>query len=400
MWLHLRYGLFALVFLAVACRGPAAVAPPTPEPEVALPTDMSPNVRRDRRAETGVRAPAKALVLGKASSVKCGELAKAAPNGPTSELLSGRLLVRAPDGANVPDPLPDGPSLEEESRIIVEPASKERKDTIALAIVARETFQLDPDLYASEPDAPAPIALDEEAPKFLRAVYPNDPPLEVTPVAIGSGKATMRAYAARPRRPSAPPGKDTALVLALLVAQEDGALESIGFYVRGEAVRRATGTGLVGCTRLAERIAATLTPGPRKLERAGGTRELTAIPPVGELTMTVPDDYVVVRVARGARLYKLRPLSLYPGSISVLVVDDGDKEIPKSGGVTVRGELFGRPTTWRGETTSKGGFLFAAAPLDVADGPKTVEVLVKATRQATMLDEFRGVAETLSLVKD
>ena len=404
-----RPGLVVLLFAAAcgACGGaarkpsamtPAAQAPP--KPEGATPADLSPNVLRDRRGEAGVRAPAKPLVIGKASSAKCGKIGKAPSDGPTSELLGGRLLVRAPEGAKVPSPLPDAPPLEEESRIVVEPAAKKTKDKIALAIVARETFQLDPDMYEAEPDAPAkPATLDVEAPKFLKATFPSEEPLEVTPVAIGPGPTKMRAYAARPRQPNAPPGKDTALVLALLVAQEDGTLESIGFYIRGETVRNAPGAELVGCTRLAERIAATLVPGPRKLERAAGTRKLADVPPEGELAVTVPEDYVAIPLAGGARIYKLRPISLYPGSISVLVAEGSEKKVPEGADATAAGKLLGRPMEWRGKTSPKGGFFFAAEPLDPNDGNKTAEVLVKATRQAKTLDEFRGVAETLELVK-
>ena len=343
-------------------------------------------------------------MIGKASSVKCGTLTKAASDGPTTELLAGRLSVRAPDGAKVPAPLADAPPLEEESRIIVEPASKrdkdKDKDKLSLAIVARETFQLDPDMYEAGPDAPSkPGTLDVEAPKFLKATFPSEEPLEVSPVEIGPGPMKLRAYAARPRQPNAPPGKDTALVLALLVAQEDGTLESIGFYVRGETVRTATGPDLVGCTRLAERISSTLAPGPRQLERAPGRRKLADVPQ-GELAVTVPADYVAIPFAGGARLYKLRPLSLYPGSISVVVTDaGGGKKIPEGADATAPGKLFGRPTEWHGKTTPKGGFFFAAERLDPKDGEKTAEILVKATRQAKTLDEFRGVAETLSVVK-
>jgi len=406
----LRPGLSALVLstfavLGGACGGAARKAPvtpgaPPPKPEVAAPTDPSPNVLRDRRGEAGVRAPAKRLVNGKASSVKCGKLGKAPSDGPTTELLAGRLLVRAPEGANVPAPLPDAPSLEEESRIIVEPRAKAEKDKLSLAIVARETFQLDPDMYEAEPDAPAkPGTLDVEAPKFLKATFPSEEPLEVAPVEIGTGPTKLRAYAARPRQPNAPPGKDTALVLALLVAQDDGTLESIGFYVRGETVRNATGDDLVGCTRLAERISSTLVPGPRKLERSAGPRKLADVPPRGELAVTVPADYVAIPLAGGARLYKLRPISLYPGSISVLVAESSEKKVPEGADATAPGKLLGRPTEWRGKTSAKGGFFFAAEPLDPNEGTKTAEVLVKATRQAKTLDEFRAVAETLELVK-
>ena len=245
---YLRPALTALALALVgACGGahkPVARAPaaPSPEPEVAVPADLSPNVLRDRRTEPGVRSPAKPLVIGKAGAAKCGKLPKPATDSEMTELLAGRLLVRPPPGAKVPAVLPEAPPIEEESRVIVESSSKKEGANVSLAIVARETFQLDPDLYEPEADAPTkPGSLDVEAPKFLKATFPSDEPLDVVPVEIGAGPK-LRAYAARPPHPNAPPGKDTALVLALLLAQEDGTLESIGFYVRGEMVRNATGS--------------------------------------------------------------------------------------------------------------------------------------------------------------
>ncbi len=401
---YLRPTLTALAFVLVcACGGapkPVAKGPAAPAPalEIAVPADLSPNVLRDRRAEPGVRAPAKRLVIGKASAAKCGKLPRPASDGEMSELLGGRLLVRPPPGAKVPAALPEAPAIEEESRVIVESPAK--KEGVSLAIVARETFQLDPDLYEPEVDAPAkPGSLDVEAPKFLKATFPSEEPLDVVPVEIGTGPTKLRAYAARPPHPNAPPGKDTALVLALLLAQDDGTLESVAFYVRGEMVRNATGSDLVGCTRLAERIAATIAPGPRKLERAAGKRKIADVPPETELAVTVPADYVSVPSGTGARLYKLRPLSLYAGSISVSVSEAEEKKAPEGADATVAGKLLGRPMEWRGKTSPKGGFFFAAEPLDPKENRKTAEVLVRATRQAKVLDEMRGVAETLSVVK-
>jgi hypothetical protein len=391
--------------LLVACAGssrPGASSPAgsstNPSEEVAAPHDPSPNVLRDRRGESGVRAPAKPLVLDNARSVKCGKLARGT-EADEVPLLEGRLRVRAPAGAKPPPPLPDSPSPEEESRIVAEPSSPKEKKQLALAIVAKETFQLDPDLYEPEADAPLkPASLDVEAPKFLKAMFPSNEPLEITPVEIGSGDAKkMRGYVGRPPHPNAAPGKDTALVLALLVAQEDGALQSVGFYVRGEAVRNAVDSELVGCTRLAERIASSLVPGPRKLERAPGRRHVADVSSEEELAVTVPADYVAIPAGKaGTRLTKLRPLSLYAGSISVSV-GSTEQRAPEGAETTASGKLFGRPVEWRGKTTPKGGFLFAAEPV----GPKggTAAVLVKATRQAKTLDEMRAVAETLSVVK-
>ncbi|MDF2697197.1 MAG: hypothetical protein K0S65_5580 [Labilithrix sp.] len=397
--------LAPLVLLTLAACGgaahkPAASAPSAPKVEVAAPLDLSPNVLRDRRSEPGIRASAKPLVIGKASSVKCGTLTKAAADAEMSDLLGGRLRVRPPPGAKIPAAHTEAPPVEEESRIVVEPSAKKESGKLSLALVARETFQLDPDLYEPEADAPAkPSSLDVEAPKFLKATFPSEEPLEVVPVELGSGPTKMRAYAARPPHPNAPPGKDTALVLALLVAQDDGTLESVGFYVRGETVRNATGSDLVGCTRLAERIASTIVAGPRKLERAAGQRKVADVPPTGELALTVPADYVAVAAGTGARVYKLRPLSLYAGSISVSVADTAEKKVPEGADAVATGKLLGRPVEWRGKTSPKGGFFFVAEPLWHDDGKKSAEILVKATRQAKALDEMRSIAETLAVVK-
>lgn len=391
------FGALSIASVAVACAGaprrPVAEPPPPPKTEAVSTNDPSPNVLRDRRGEPGVRAPAKPLVLGNPRSVKCGKLAKGG-EGDEAELLNGRLRVRAPAGAKVPAPLPDAPPTEEESRVVAD-AHK-----IALAIVARETFQLDPDLYEAEPDSPIkPGSLDVEAAKFLKASFPSEEPLEISPVELGAGPTKIRAYAARPPHPNAPPGKDTALVLALLVAQDDGTLESVAFYVRGEMVRNATGSDLVGCTRLAERIGSSLQPGPRKLERAAGRRHVADVSTEDELTVTVPPDYIAVPASAGARLIKLRPLSLYAGSISVSIGASGEKKVPEGADATAPGKLFGRPVEWRGKTSPKGGFFFAAEPLDPNDNGKVAEILVKATRQAKALDEMRAIAETLAVVK-
>jgi len=145
-------------------------------------------------------------------------------------------------------------------------------------------------------------------------------------------------------------------------------------------------------------------PGPRKLERSAGTRHVADVSSEQALAVTVPADYVAIPVSNGrsgARITKLRPLSLYAGSISVMV-GAGESRVPEGSESTASGKLLGRPIEWRGRTSPKGGFLFAAEPIDraaAADKSKTAEVLVKATRQAKALDEMRGVAETLSLVK-
>jgi hypothetical protein len=264
-------------------------------------------------------------------------------------------------------------------------------------MLARETFQLDPDLYEAEADAPSkPGSLDLEAAKFLKATFPEPDGLDVKPVTVGD----LRAYAGRPKQPAAPHGKDTALVLALLVAREDGTLQTLSFHVRdvhGEHVRNAIGETLIGCTRYAERIATTTMKGDRDLAREPGPRKIASADGQGDLVVRVPRDYVTVATPTGARLYKLRPLSLYAGSITIAFGDDPAKKTPPADADrSVDGRLLGRGVQWRGKNNPKGGgFLFAAESID---DKRFAGVLLKATRQAKVLDEMRGVAETLTLV--
>ena len=376
-------------------QAPLPVAASEPKPDIAPPPDLlAPNVLRDRRAAPGIRAAATPLVLP--GSKKCGKIGRALED-PSSrvDLLGGRFTIAMPAGARVV-PTPD--AGETETRLVVEtgdatpPRRGEPSRVEAIAVAARETFQLDPDMYEAEAGAPlSPAKLDVEAAKFLKATFRDVDAMEVEPIEIDG----MRAYAARPKEPNAPPGKDTALVLALLVAHPDGMLEQLAFHVRGEFVRNATGSALVGCTRVAEKIAASIAKGSRSVDRTPGARVLTELSTNAKLTVRVPADYVVVPVPSGARIYKLRPLGLFAGSITVALTN-GASEPLKDADATAAGKLLGRDTTWRGRTSPNGGFFFAAAPLE---DKRLAEVLVKATRQAKVLDEFRGVAETLAIVK-
>ncbi len=440
--------LAILATALAACGGraapkPAAAPQASAAPDDAVPEALAANAERDRRGDAGVRAAAKPLVQGGERGIpRCGKLGpavlgkgsaraaapqtEAPPSGvkkvgkgskrgrgrgnataaapapaPAPEqsstdapvdLLSGRLRLGPLPRSRALPPPKDGPTLEEESRLVVDAGGE------GLAIVTKELFQLDPDRYAPEPDAkPTPGTLDEEAPKFLKATFPNEESLEITPVEIGEAK--LRAYAARPKEPNAPPGQDVALALALLVAHPDGTLQSVAFHVKGEMVRVATGNALVGCTRLAEKVARTITSGPRALERSAGTRHLLGVPGGDkELVARVPDDYVAVKGEDFVRLYKLRPLSLYAGNVAVAVGPKKDsRPTEDGGGDAVPGKLLGRDVTWQKKTLPKGGgWLHASEPLEPG-GATFADVLVK-TRQAKMLDEMQKVAETIALV--
>ena len=73
--------------------------------------------------------------------------------------------------------------------------------------------------------------------------------------------------------------------------------------------------------------------------------------------------------------------------------------MPEGADAVAAGTLLGHPVEWRGKTSPKGGFFYATEPLEPLSNGKTAAVLVKATRQQRALDEMRGVAETLAVIR-
>jgi hypothetical protein len=286
---------------------------------------------------------------------------------------------------------------EEESRIMIGGGASAgtAPGDAAFVILAQETWQLDTDRARAEPDAPVqPGPLDEEARKFLQATTGNDS-LVVTRARVAD--AAVRVYAGRPPAVKAHDGADAALVLALLVVLPDATLQSIGFYVSPELASQP------GCAHFADRIADTLTIGPRKLERAGGVRSLHPVSATQALAITVPEDYVAVHQPGPDfdtyKLFRLRPLSLYPGSITVSVDAYADRDVPPDT-APEKGTLLGRPVTWHARRSPRGGAMVATQPLASGKSAdrRLVQVTIVATRQAKFLDEFRRVAESLALV--
>jgi len=360
----------ALCLVVCASCGSKPAPAPTPtntqpiKPPVVAPTGL-PSLDRD---------PAAAVTCGKLDT----KLTDRMP------LLSDRLAMQAPKSmrslARGYDIMSSPKPPEEEERLMLgggKSAGAEAGDS-AFVVLGRETWQLDPDRATVEPDAIThPGKLDDEAPKFLQAIYEQN--LDVQAVALAD--TSIRAWAGRPKQVAAEAGADAALVLALVVALPDATLETVAFYVTPDLASDA------GCMRLAERIGATLAVGKRPLERTAGARKL------GPYSMTVPADYVTVHQPGPDfdvyTTYLLRPLSLYPGEIVVVT----DAELgPDEGKVIASGKLFGKSVKWRGERTPKGGQMMTTVE---PDRGHHVHVQLVATRQDKYLDAFRAVAETL-----
>jgi hypothetical protein len=348
----------------------------------------------EARAANVKRSPAQPLVRNAEGAISCGKLASLPLASEPAPVLGGLLTVRPPQGAE---------STPRSYNIMSAPASPQDETRIktdaggeSFAILAVERYQLDPDVEKAEPDAIVkPGSLDEEAPKFLEAVYGSEEvALDIEPVSVGPGK--LRGYAGRPKKLEAPAGHDSALALALLVVMPDATLESIGFYVTPGLLPDGE-----GCIRLAERVADTLDLGPRKMERGAGMRRLARANDKEDYVVDVPDNYVL-SVQPGHdfvtyHLHKLRPIGLFPGQIAIAFDPYPDSSLPAGATVQATGNLLGKPAEWKGEKFERGGYLVVIEPLPSAGGGKLfLQVVVQATRQAKYLDEFRKVAETLT----
>jgi hypothetical protein len=335
----------------------------------------------------------KPLIRNPQRTPRCGKLGGPLKN--TLPLLANRLRISAPGRAKVeprPWDLMSAPEADSgETRVMVggeKSGGLGREE--AMAILATETWQLDPDVAKAEPGAIVqPGTLAEEAPKFLAAVFGD---AAVEPVAVADPE--LHVWAARPRKVELG-GADSALVLALLISSPDGTLQTVSFHVSPVLVPKAE-----GCTDLAETIAASLVAGPSRLNRAAGVRELAGLGASRRLTVTVPEDYVVIHQPAEDfdrhQIYKLRPLSLYPGDLIIAIDSHPDRDVPDDAVDSAPGTLLGQPITWRGKRGAGGGYFVVTQPVP-DDDRRFLQVIVRATREAKYLDEFRKVAETLEL---
>lgn len=350
-------------------------APPVAPPAVRAAHAGKPLVREDKPAKCGKLA---------------GRLIVSLP------VLAERMRLNAPIGA-ISSPRPwnamSAPESDaSETRVMVGGgASGGRGREEALAIVVKELWQLDPDLAKAEPGAVwQPKSFAEEAPKFLAAVFGD---VDVEAVSVADDK--IHAYAARPKKVELKEGADSALVLAMLLSLPDGTLQTATFHVSPVLVKQSA-----GCTTLAEQIGASLSLGARQLDLKAGPRELAGVGAGHRLTVELPADHVVIHQRAEDfdrhQIYKLRPLGLYPGDLLIAIDAHPDRTLPPEALSSQPGLLLGIPVTWQGQRTPNGGYFAVTTPLP--DVPRrSLQIVVRATREEKYLDEFRKVAETLKL---
>jgi hypothetical protein len=305
---------------------------------------------------------------------QCGALTQLGLEEHAVDLLDGRLTIAAFRGTEAPP---------REYNVMSAPtANAQETRTIVAAgddrfvVLARELLMLEP----------GPGKLEAQAKAFYDRIYAERVPggLAVAPFELRA----LRAVAGTPATVTA--FGDAALVLSLLVAQPDGSLQELGFYVSPHLAAEA------GCADTARQLATTLRPGPRKLDRAAGQRTLDA--GSVQLRLTLPADYVVIEQPGPDftvfHLHKLVPLGESSGQLLLYI--GGHPQPPDAGTTKVKGQLLGSRVEWTGETSANGGSLEAQVPL--GDG-LVAHAIVASGRDRAFLDELRSVAETLTRMR-
>jgi hypothetical protein len=211
------------------------------------------------------KAPGPAASGAAASSGSAASATATAGVGGEQPLLSGRLLVRLPEGAKVsarPHSIMAAPgSAEEESRVLLVPGQPFAR----FVMIVSEVFEL------GSGDAVA------DATEFVRA--DPDERYRVEAIAVGPG---LRAAAYVPAGRA--DGDHPSLVLGGLVQTTDASLVSVQFYIlpemRGESDK---------WRGEAKKILGSFAAGPRKLDAAGGETRLAL--GAEELVLTRPKGY-------------------------------------------------------------------------------------------------------------
>lgn len=317
-----------------------------------------------RAADTGAPAPGtlggltlgteRTALLGGRLSVKMPATAKVAPRG--------RNIMAAPE-AN-----------EDETRIVLD-AGEER-----LVLMTWELYAL------SGGD------LEKAARVHLADAWGKKPgTVKLEKFVVASPLAAVAVIPPCPDRK-----REANLVFTLYVASEDGTVQFLAFYVNSAGAK-----GIVGATKLAQAIAASVSAGSRKLAWKAGPRSFPGVD-VDRLVIDVPEGFVA-SVQEGPdfavyRLRKLAPLGklgsvcgIYLGHHPSYQYEQAEERPDKV--TTLKGKLLGRNAVWQnwsqaGRTTSEAIVLH----------PKEKELSVHVFCSAGTGEEvatLRTMAETL-----
>lgn len=292
---------------------------------------------------------------------------------PTS-LLNGRLTIRVPEGAKIEArdvSVMAAPEADEDETRVVLNAGGER-----LVIMVHELFGLASDDF--ERDVRVTVAGWGDKAAQYRFAH--------------SSLKGVRAIAVLPA-PGSSQGTDAIFVRGLFVALPDGTVQTVFVYVNPQAAR-----DLTGCSTAAERILATLAPGPRKLRLDAGKRTLATLSPDAEIVVTVPKN-IVVTTQNGPDflVQRLKVVGWLGKSSDMIGFYLGHHPSFEKGEKLTDGTLFGRKVVWQARREGQG--LEALVALPRASGaPDYAHVWIIATSE-DRLAAMKSIAESMKLAK-
>lgn len=189
-----------------------------------------------------------------------------------TDLLAGRLRLKLPKGARIEargHSLMAAPeSAQHETRVVIDASSGSGS-----ALKRERMVVMSYELFATAgPDLLAAVHRDLGDEQPQPAVEP-----------IGLTSPELRAVAVTPQ--TLDKTREAIPVLGVYVAQPDGTVQYVAFYINPPAAE-----DVPGATGLARRIAATLGPGPRRLALTAGSRALS-----DGLKLQVPAGYALTR---------------------------------------------------------------------------------------------------------
>lgn len=204
--------------------------------------------------------------------------------------------------------------------------------------------------------------------------------------------------------------QDVNLVMGLFIAQADGTVQQLAWYVNKAAASQPE-----VAVKLAGAMAASAAAGQRRFSTPAGELEVRSYTKTKNVYITVPQDFVIT-VQQGVdftvhHVRKVRMLGDPEASIGIYL---GDYPSPGGGGFTKDGMdlLFGKNVQWyRGQQEKDGKTVLTAGGLvnlrprvlestagNEYPGASFADVFLEAGDQLT-LDELKKIAETLRIAE-
>jgi hypothetical protein len=313
------------------------------------------------------------------ASAQLGQLKLSAK---TTDLLNGRLTVRVPAQGQphaIERSIMAAPDAVSETTRIVIDSGGQRMVLMAYELFARTDQGFEQAVQKTSAKLPVKGRIEE---------YPLP--------------SRLRGIAYFPVTPTH--NEEANLVMGIYVAQADGTVQYVAFYVNRSAAKDFN-----AATVLAGSMAKTIAAGPRRLNTSAGEREFSAYSPKNVIFATVPDGYVVTtqdgpdfmvhHVRKMVRLGETaESLGLYVGDHP-----SSNREGFKDTGSAV---LFGKQAKWyekedtqNGETvyfTSAIVLLGEPKPQGERDMPSFADVFLSAGNRAG-IEELKKIAATLRI---